>query len=152
MDVERITLTPRTVLGVRQQHVRPDAMSEFFGRAMETAYQALQKAGLAPTGPPIAVYRGDPEQGFDVTAGFPIAGPVDAPSGVELMELPSGQAVSTVHTGSYDAMTETYARIGTWMEDQHLTPREPMWEEYLSDPSENPDPATWRTRIVFPVE
>jgi effector-binding domain-containing protein len=26
-----------------------------------------------------------------------------------------------------------------------------MWEEYMSDPSTQPDPATWRTRLILPV-
>lgn len=150
MDIERITLTPRTVLGVRDT-VRLDGMPEFFERAMGQAYQALQELGLEPTGPPVAVYRGNPEDGFDVTAGFPVASPVPATAGMEVLALPTGQAVATVHVGTYDSMKETYDKIAAWMKDQRLIPAEPMWEEYLSDPSANPDPATWRTRIVFPL-
>jgi AraC family transcriptional regulator len=26
-----------------------------------------------------------------------------------------------------------------------------MWETYLSDPTVEPDPATWRTEIVWPL-
>lgn len=151
MDVQRITLTPRRVVGVRETGVHPEAMSEFFGRAMGRAYQALQARGLHPAGPPLAVYRGDPAAGFDVTAGFPVDAAVDAADGVVVEELPSGPAVAVVHAGSYDTMVDTYAAIEAWMTEHHVIPREPMWEEYLSDPSENPDPATWRTRIVFPI-
>lgn len=156
MDVRRITLTPHTILGVRETGVHPEDMSAFFARAMERAYHALQARGVHPVGPPLAVYRGDPVQGFDVTAGFPVEGTVSAITvephdGLEIMELPSGPAVAVMHVGSYDSMVDTYAGIEAWMSERHVIPREPMWEEYLTDPSENPDPATWRTRIVFPV-
>jgi hypothetical protein len=28
---------------------------------------------------------------------------------------------------------------------------EGMWESYLSDPSAEPDPATWRTQLTWPL-
>ncbi|HYI32156.1 MAG TPA: GyrI-like domain-containing protein [Glaciibacter sp.] len=150
MNIERITLTPRTVLGVRET-VQPEGMAEFFARAMGQAYRALQDLGLQPAGPPVAVYRGSPERGFDVTAGFPVASAVSAPTGLEVTELPAGQAVAALHVGSYDSMTESYDEIATWMTDHRFTPADPMWEEYLTGPDMNPDPAAWRTRIVFPL-
>ncbi|WP_166872719.1 GyrI-like domain-containing protein [Salinibacterium sp. ZJ450] len=150
MDIERISVTPRTVLGVREM-VMPEDMPEFFGRAFDKAYSALQEQGAEVAGPPVAVYRGDPEHGFDVLAGFPVAGAVARSPGLEVEELPAGPAVAIIHIGSYDSMTETYAKVTAWMQDQKLTPAEPMWEDYLTGPDANPDPATWRTRIVFPL-
>jgi effector-binding domain-containing protein len=151
MDVERVTLTPRTIIGVRER-VAPEGMTGFFSRALERAYEALQEIGMAPAGPPMAAYRGDPTQGFDVIAGFPVIGTPTAPAGIAVVELPGGPGVTTIHTGSYDSMTDTYAGITAWMQEQHLTPAEPMWEEYLTDPEQEPDPAKWQTRIVFPVQ
>lgn len=150
MEIERITLSPRTVLGLREM-VRPEGMSEFFGRAFGKAVAAAQELGVQVAGPPVAVYRGDPEHGFDVIAGFPVMGTPAPSPGIEVTELPAGQAVTAIHVGSYDSMTQTYAKITAWMQEQHLTPAEPMWEEYLTDPETTPDPAQWRTRIVFPV-
>jgi effector-binding domain-containing protein len=150
MEIERITLAPRTVLGVRET-VQPEAMTEFFGRAFDRAYSAAQELGAEVNGAPVAVYRGDPEHGFDVTAGFPVVGTVAASPGVEVVNLPAGQAVTAIHVGSYDSMKDAYAEIYAWMRDAGVTPAEPMWEEYLTDPASTPDPAQWRTRIVFPL-
>lgn len=150
MEIERITLTPCTIVGVRET-VMPEGMTEFFGRAFDKAYAAVQEQGAEVNGAPVAVYRGDPEHGFDVTAGFPVVGTVEASPGVEVVNLPTGQAISAVHVGSYDSMKDAYAEISAWMHKEHLTPAEPMWEEYLTDPASTPDPAEWRTRIVFPL-
>lgn len=150
VEIERITVASRTVLGVRET-VQPEDLSEFFGRAFERAQSAIRDQGAIVAGPPVAVYRGDPEHGFDVLAGFPVMGAVQGSAGVEVTELPSGQAIAAIHIGSYDAMGETYATVTSWMQDRHLTPAEPMWEEYLAGPETSPDPAGWRTRIVFPL-
>jgi len=26
-----------------------------------------------------------------------------------------------------------------------------MWEYYLTDPEQQPDPATWQTKVVWPI-
>jgi AraC family transcriptional regulator len=38
-----------------------------------------------------------------------------------------------------------------WMQAEGLEPADTMWEVYLSDPSRQPDPATWRTEVWWPV-
>jgi effector-binding domain-containing protein len=48
-------------------------------------------------------------------------------------------------------MHKTYAEMHSWMARQGLTPAGHMWEVYLSDPSTEPDPSTWRTQIFWPV-
>ena len=37
------------------------------------------------------------------------------------------------------------------MQAEGLTPGESMWEYYLSDPAAEPDPAVWKTLIIWPV-
>lgn len=37
------------------------------------------------------------------------------------------------------------------MHQEHVTPATVMWEEYLTGPDTDPDPSTWRTRIVYPI-
>ena len=39
----------------------------------------------------------------------------------------------------------------SWTTDEGLVLAEGMWESYLSDPDAEPDPATWRTLIVWPL-
>ena len=65
--------------------------------------------------------------------------------------LPAGRAVVVVHVGPYDTLEATYGRLLEWVAAQGMELATGMWEEYLSDPEQEPDPATWRTRIVAPV-
>jgi hypothetical protein len=48
-------------------------------------------------------------------------------------------------------MGETYSQVEQWMVGQRLVPGPVVWESYLSDPEREPDPATWRTVIHWPV-
>ncbi|WEO76299.1 GyrI-like domain-containing protein [Cryobacterium sp. SO2] len=150
MQMDRIELEPRTLLGVHEV-VKMADLTDYFGRAFEASAAALARQGLAPAGPPLALYHGMPTDTVDVTAGFPVAATAQATEGVAVTTLPDGPAVATVYVGPYNGMTRTYDEIAAWLQAEKLTPRPDMWEEYLSGPDTDPNPATWQTRIVFPL-
>jgi effector-binding domain-containing protein len=65
--------------------------------------------------------------------------------------LPGGDAFEAIHTGPYDTLGETYGAIQQQMQAEGLTPSDSMWEYYLSDPEQEPDPAKWQTKVVWPT-
>ncbi|HMO11186.1 MAG TPA: GyrI-like domain-containing protein [Actinotalea sp.] len=84
--------------------------------------------------------------------GFPVDGPVTVAGGfAHRLVLPGGRAVQAVHVGPFDTLEQTYEALLAWLSEQGLTPSGQMWESYLSDPAVEPDPAAWRTLIVWPV-
>ena len=50
MKAERVELEPRTILGVHEV-IPMTAMTDFFGRALTTAFAEVGKQGVAPAGP-----------------------------------------------------------------------------------------------------
>ena len=151
MKAEQVTLEPRTFLGLHEV-VPMSGLTEYFGRAFQTTAAELERLGSHPSGPPIALYHSTPtDAAVDVTAGFPVAEEVPSTPAVDVVHLPSGPAVETYHSGPYDTMTETYAAVTDWITENKLTVAGEMWKEYLVGPDTEPDPAGWRTRIVFPL-
>ena len=150
MKAERVELEPRTILGVHEV-IPMTAMTDFFGRALTTAFAEVGKQGVAPAGPPLALYHGMPTDTVDVTVGFPVAEPVTSTADVVVVTLPGGPAIQTIHTGSYDGLADTYGELMAWVAEQKLELGEDMWEDYLTDPDSSPDPSTWQTRIVWPL-
>lgn len=86
-----------------------------------------------------------------VEAGFPVSKPVEAIADAHSFVLPGGPVVQVVHVGPYETMEETYVELQAWMDQQGLHPAVGMWECYLSDPRTEPDPATRRTKIIWPI-
>ena len=150
MDIEKLQLEPRTVIGMHET-VPMAALTDFFGRAFHAVGAELQRLYVAAQGPPLAIYHGTPTDTVDVVAGFPVGGPVDPAAPVAVTTLAGGPAVATIHTGSYDSMGETYGALTAWMSEHGLTPGTDMWEEYLVGPDSGTDPAGWQTRIVWPL-
>lgn len=126
-------------------------LTGFFDTAFVTVLEALQRAGRQPAGAPFARYRGDPTDVVDVEAGFPVTEPLADTDELVAGTLPAGRAVEAVHVGSYDDLRSTYDRIWAWAAEHHLELGTEMWERYESGPASDPDPATWRTRILWPL-
>ncbi len=150
MQITRTTEPSRRILAVRE-NVPMASMTQFFSRAFGTAARGLGVAGAHPSGPPVSVYFGSPSSTADVAAGFPFEGEIAAASGTTVVDLPGGDAVTATHSGPYETLGVAYAAIAKHIEESGLHPAGPMWEEYLVGPDAAPDPAAWRTRVVFPV-
>ena len=123
----------------------------FFERAFHEAAEAASASGAGIVGPPFGFYPQMPTETVTVEAGFPVSRPVEATGGAHPFVLPGGRAVQAVHVGPFDTLETTYEELLSWMEARDLLPAAGMWECYLSDPTVEPDPSRWRTRIVCPI-
>jgi effector-binding domain-containing protein len=150
MEITRTHITPRTLLGMHAIVAQP-RLTEFFGQAFSVVATELAVQGETPAGPPVALYRWESGSLLDVTAGFPVRGPVDETVTTTIATLPGGEAVEAIHTGPYESLATDYAAITGWLRDHGLTPSPVMWEEYLVGPESEEDPERWMTRIVFPL-
>jgi effector-binding domain-containing protein len=122
-------------------------LPSFFGRAFSAVAAVLNAQGTPPTHEPFAYYPTMPGATIEVEAGFAVDAPI-APSGdVVPSQLPGGTVARGMHVGPYEKLAETYTAMGVWAATQGLTLSGPMWEVYLSDPQQEPDPSTWRTEI-----
>ncbi|HET8988820.1 MAG TPA: GyrI-like domain-containing protein [Humibacillus sp.] len=147
----RIVDVPEQHTAVVHEQVPMAELKDFFARAYEAAMHVIRTQRTVPVGPPFGAYHGPPGETVDIEAGFPVATPIEDAEGVVASTLPGGPAVEAVHVGPYETMVGTYGEVEAWMADRDLRPGPVMWESYLTDPADEPDPATWRTLIVWPT-
>ena len=144
------TIEPRAAAGIRSE-VPMAELRGVFDRGFPAVAHAVEVQGIGIVGPPFGYYPRMPAATVEVVVGFPVAAPITADDQVEPFELPGGRVVTGTHVGPYEALEETYEELMAWTAAEGLTLAEGMWESYLSDPSAEPDPATWRTLIVWPL-
>ena len=127
-------------------------MPRFFSKAYHAVAARAAEIGAEIAGLPFGRYRPlDCESHeFEVEAGFPVAGMLSGAGEVEVSVLPAGPAAVAWHIGPYESMVVTYDAVTSFLNEQHAEPMGPPWEVYHSDPSDEPDPAKWRTEIVQP--
>jgi AraC family transcriptional regulator len=124
----------------------PGAIGEGLGKA----FGYLQKAGLAPAGPPVARY---PELGemLTIESGVTVSAPAPGEGDVQAGTLANGPVLVGLHAGAYDTLRETYAAMERWAAANGTAFAGAPWESYLTDPGNHPDPADWRTEVYWPL-
>src|SRR5665647_126819 len=132
---------PAQLVAVVRRTVPMAELPGFYSDALGAVAGAVERAGGSLEGSAFGWYHGKPGDSVDVAGGFPV-------SGVAAGELDGGVVV---HEGSYDTVTETYRALEAWLRDRQLDAGDHNWEEYLADPETAPGPASWQTRIVWPL-
>ena len=128
------------------------AFSELFGW--------LASQGIAPAGPPLIRYLVIDMAGeLQLELGVPVAVPVAASGRVQPGVLPEGKYAVLRHTGPYDGLVASNAALLQWAQEKGIefdtwnTPSGSAWrgraEHYLTDPSQERDPAKFETDVAF---
>lgn len=121
-----------------------------FAMVFNEVMRHLQSAG-APMGTVFARYHAYGAE-IDVEAGMQVPKAIEGAGRVKAGKLPAGPAAVAWHIGPYHTLSETHARLATWMEAEGWVAAGPPWEEYVTDPGLEPDSSKWRTRVVQPVK
>jgi effector-binding domain-containing protein len=148
----RIEQRPATTVLTKRFRVRLSGIGEAMSGAFGEVYRHIGARGVTPAGPPFVIYPEMPsqEEPFDIEVCAPVPGPMEAPVGWELSELPGSRVATLVHLGPYDTVGASYEALSTWIATQGLSPAGPPREIYLSPPETPPEKI--QTVIEFPVE
>lgn len=144
-------LPATTYYGLRATTAMAD-MHAFFSNGYATIGKTAGKAKVEPTGVPAGLYyTWDETAGSsDMMAAMPFA------EGTELAGLTSatvgGKALKLDYIGPYEGSAEAHAAMDAYMGWHGLKFVAPVVEQYVNDPSTEPDPAKLHTVIYYMVE
>jgi effector-binding domain-containing protein len=106
--------------------------------------EGLTRAGIAPAGRPVTVFRQTDDMGFRYDAMVPIP---QAPEGqttltpeIRFGKTPEGAALRFVHKSPYEDIDETYETITAYLDAKNITVKDAFIEEYVTDLTEATDP------------
>ncbi|MGN0102405.1 MAG: GyrI-like domain-containing protein [Dietzia sp.] len=158
----RVPAVPTAV--VRVTGVPMSELAQVFDSAFGTVLPRGFEAGLAPAGPPIALYTAaieGPDSVVDLEIGFPLRAPLVEQVGAEPIEvdgrrivaseLPAGEIAVISHVGSYDGLGHAWGEFMGRIAGTGRAPGVPFWEAYVTEPSPDMDPATLRTDLFCAV-
>lgn len=153
-DADRLALDAVPLAVVRHEQITIAELRDAFDNGYSALHRLFGEGVLAPAGPAVAIYHGNPMEVFDLELGFPVAsapaGPLDV-DGVTVTAsvLPSGTATATTVLGSYEELGAGWAGLVERTLAAGLQPRGMSIEVYVSDPDEVPE--TLRTDLILPV-
>lgn len=123
---------------------------------LQSGYQAvsaaLVRAGVAPVGPPTALYwaHSDSARTVDAAATLPLeVRPENMALGVHAI---GGRALVIQYQGATDSIHRAHKAMDDFMANHHLLQKLPVLEERITDPAMEPDTARWITRLLYFIE
>ncbi len=146
-------------VGVRET-VKWAEMSTFFENNFGKVAQYITQKGMAMKGQPRGIYyTWDKEnQQTEMVAAIPVSEAPDMgkPAKTAKMDgydtdIYDGKLVCNYY-GSYENLGSAHETIGKWLGKQGKKQLSPVMEEYVTDPSTEPDPKKWLTRIYYSFE
>lgn len=135
-----VTLEPKTVVTF-QGKGNWDSAFETVQSAFRAIDEALARAGVKPSGPPMVIYLDSNDNGFTYRAAVPVesAPNDDALGDFKVGQSPAGAMLKFTHRGSYDTMDMTYEAITNFLESKNLDAKDLFIEEYVTDPLTTPE-------------
>jgi effector-binding domain-containing protein len=149
-EIEVKDLEPRPTVVIRATAPR-SKLPQMFPELLGELFGYVGEVGVQPSGGPFARFFGAREESIDFEIGVPVAGTVAGRGRIASGELPGGSVAVTWHIGPYDGLADAYEAIEGWMRETGRESAGPMWEIYHSDPEREPDPASWRTEVCWPI-
>lgn len=149
-EIIRKELAPQRALVIRRK-AEFATIAKTMGECLGAVWGYTQRNAIALAGPPLTRYLEVGRGVCSIEAGLPIAADSRGEGDIVAIELPGGAAATAIHVGPYDKLHETHAAIERWIDANKLAKRGAPWEVYLTDPGTTPDPAQWKTEIVYPV-
>jgi effector-binding domain-containing protein len=146
-----ITETPHQHTAVIPFTIPRREMSTVFGPAVQELLATLSAQNLAPAGPLFAHHFTITPDTFDFEIGFPIASPITPSGRVQPSERPAMKIAHTLLQGDYQQLPDAWSHFMGWVNDQQLPHAPDIWECYVAGPESSPDPASWRTQLIIPL-
>ena len=104
----------------------------------------MDKAGIKPSGRPLAVFVESDDTGFRYHAGYPLEaapeGKASLSDAVKIGQTPSGKAMRFEHQGSYADIDATYDAITAYLDEKGIDAQDSFVEEYANDVKDLDDP------------
>lgn len=166
-EIESILERERKAMNNETEHERIEEkhLPELLiaGYRMKARYDEIGKgfsklgraAGRFISGPAMCLYYDCEymEEGADYEACFPVSKPVEA-DGISCRSIPGGHAVTIIHKGPYNRLSESYNAIAAFIKEQGLKTRVPSREIYLKGPGMilKGNPEKYLTEIQFLLE
>jgi effector-binding domain-containing protein len=150
-EVEVRKVPEQHVVSIRTQcHVAE--LGAILSEILPEVWRYIRQSGVSPTGPPFTRYHGFAEDRVDIEGGMPVPSALPGEGRITAGTLPAGEVATTIHVGPYDKLPHAHDALHQWIEEHKKNSAGPQWEVYWTDPGREPDPAKWKTELMWPVK
>ena len=151
--IETVEKPTTTYIGKRGK-IKFAEIDKFYGQHLPAAFVAAGAAGIEQAGYPSGIFFAWDEQAQ--TADLMAAVPVKADEnvvvkGFETYTIPASKMLHIPYYGAYDKSQEAHYAMDEMIKANGLTHYGNVIEEYVTDPTTEPDTSKWLTNIYYMI-
>ncbi|MEL6945811.1 MAG: SRPBCC family protein, partial [Bacteroidota bacterium] len=145
---------PATQLVALRKEMPISEMGTFIQTEMPKIGEAVIGKNIEMAGTAMALtYKWDQENEMTETAvAIPVNGEQNVGGDYEFIEIAEGKALVIDYYGEYDGSVVAHEAMDAYLAANGLSFKMPVIEEYVTDPTTEPDPSKWLTRIYYFLE
>jgi effector-binding domain-containing protein len=132
-----------------------DVMKNKIDASFELILTEMGKNNIAPIGYPIIewiTYNPESSSDFRCLMGINKNVELNKVNSDFLYQLPSRRVIWLKHYGSYEKYAMAWEALNQYVKNNNLLINGNPYEEYIIDPSNEPDTSKWITNIYFPIK
>ena len=151
-EVKKVKFLAKNYAAV-QKEVSWNEMKDFFESSFKKLQETMKQKRARMTGAPAGLYFTWDEQNMktDMAVAIPSHRMIDTED-VKTVRLPTSEAYSVDHVGPYEGLYYAHRALGYYLNKNGIKMKAPAVEEYLTDPTAEPDTSKWLTKIYYFAE
>ncbi|MBI4649450.1 MAG: SRPBCC family protein [Bacteroidia bacterium] len=150
-EIKEVAFTPKIFIA-KKETVKMTDIPKFFEANFGAIMDILQKSKVQCSGAPCGLYYTWDEQSQSslMAAAVPVQtkGNITI-KGFETIKVDFTKALLIEYTGSFEKSADAYYAMDNYMKEKGIKQLTPIIEEYITDPSQEPDTSKWVTNIYF---
>jgi len=130
---------PLRVISKREKGSYGKTIGKLIGELMQCLYSPEnQRNFVKMVGPIMTIYHDQEfkDEDADIEVAVPISGKITAVDPkIEIKNIPTLKVVSLIHKGSYETISQAYAKLDDYVRNHDLKYSGPIMDVYLNDPN-----------------
>ncbi len=147
--IKEVAMNQKFFISSRSE-VAMENINQYYTQNISSLYQKALKASLTISGMPCGLYYKWDEKNnkTDMAAALPTLAEINL-ADTEAVNIPARTAISIEYKGDNSKSAVAHFALDEYMLDRMVTNDSPIIEEYVTDPSKEPDPTKWVTNIIY---
>ncbi len=152
-SIREIDFTGRYFVAIRDK-IELDKIHEFYSKNFPSLAGKLAAKNIKMAGPPCGLFYEWDEANHltEMAAALPVPSKTDLGVGIESIELIPGKALLIDYYGAYQNSGSAHFALEDYIKKNGLSAKIPAIEEYVTDPSTEPDTSKWLTKIYYLID
>lgn len=148
INIELVEAPSMHLVSIRKMVHKPE-LAEQYDHCFHSILRKIKKDKLTADAPPMVLYHNDEFTPLGLDIEFAIAVKQNSS---ETKDFCPGLCIKTILHGAYSNLSSIYAKQCEWAEQNGYKNNGPLYEIYITDPSQTPNEERLVTEIYYPVK